>query len=580
MGRISGQKVWKEQKGALMAKIVSIEIGYSLTRICEMDYRAKSPRIYDYASVTTPQGIIEDGFIADDVQFALKLKDTLVGKKIRTKQVVFSVTSSKIATREVMLPMLKPNQLAALVKSNASEYFPIDLSEYEIAHQVLGVVKGEDKADRYRVMVMAAEKKLVEGYERLATQAGLRLVALDYSGNSIYQIMRNECKEDTEMIIKVDERATIATVINEQNLVLQRNVLHGVDGAVQTIMRVHQQEKMLYKAALEHLKGKTCIKIALSETTRILEQEDTWDESEKAAALRQELTDSLAMLVNNIARVADLYNSKNIDAPIKRIRLIGLGADISGLSKLFTNELGIRTTVMNNLESIDWDRAGGEGNPGRYIACIGAGISPAGFVSEESAKSDLQRVNYRNVAILGGLFCVVVAATLWVMALSTYNEALEAQRSLQRLEAEYGPAENVYNTYNNMVAFYKEVEIGYKSTLHPNDNLIAFLEELEEKLPADAELVEFTSNGEQATLTMKVVDKEQAAKVIQTLRGFDSVLDVSIGALDKEDIDEAVEDANEETTDGEAVEDTRVLFSIVCTYKPMVATEEAAGTAQ
>lgn len=563
-----------------MAKVLSIEIGYSLTRICEMDYKTKSPRIYDYASVTTPQGIIEDGFIADDVQFALKLKDTLVGKKIRTKQVVFSVTSSKIATREVMLPMLKPNQLAALVKSNASEYFPIDLSEYEIAHQVLGVVKGEDKADRYRVMVMAAEKKLVEGYERLATQAGLRLVALDYSGNSIYQIMRNECKEDTEMIIKVDERATIATVINEQNLVLQRNVLHGVDGAVQTIMRVHQQEKMLYKAALEHLKGKTCIKIALSETTRILEQEDTWDESEKAAALRQELTDSLAMLVNNIARVADLYNSKNIDAPIKRIRLIGLGADISGLSKLFTNELGIRTTVMNNLESIDWDRAGGEGNPGRYIACIGAGISPAGFVSDESAKSDLQRVNYRNVAILGGLFCVVVAATLWVIALSTYNEALEAQRSLQRLEAEYGPAENVYNTYNNMVAFYKEVEIGYKSTLHPNDNLIAFLEELEEKLPADAELTEFTSDGEQATLTLKVVDKEQAAKVIQTLRGFDSVLDVSIGALDKEDIDEAVEDANAETTDGEEAEDPRVLFSIVCTYKPMVATEETAGTVQ
>ena len=58
------------------------------------------------------------------------------------------------------------------------------------------------------------------------------------------------------------------------------------------------------------------------------------------------------------------------------------------------------------------------------------------------------------------------------------------------------------------------------------------------------------------------------------------MLDVSIGALDKEDIDEAVEDANEEAADDEAVEDTRVLFSIICTYKPMVATEEAAGIVQ
>ena len=555
-----------------MAKILSIEIGYSLTRICEMDYRAKSPRIYKYVSIPTPQGVMEDGFIADNVEFAAALKNALVENKIRTKQVVFSVSSSKIATREVTLPMVKINQMETLVKSNASEYFPIDLSEYEIAHLILGVVKGEEKADRYKVMVMAAGKNLIAGYERLATQAGLRLMSMDYSSNSIYQIMRNECKEETEMVIKVDERSTIATVINEQNLVLQRNILQGVDEAIQTLMRSGISDKKLYKDALEQLKGKTCIKVALSENTKILENEDIQDESEKAAALRREITESLATLVNNVARVADLYNSKNIENPIKRIRLVGLGADISGLSKLFTNELGIRTTVMNNLESIDWDRAGGEGNPGRYIACIGAAIAPVGFVNEEKKKNDLQSVNYRNVAVLSGIFCVVAAAALCMMALSTYNEALEAQRSLQRLEAEYGPAENVYNTYNNMVAFYKEVEIGYKSTFHPNDNLIAFLEELEEKLPADAELTEFTSDGTAATLTLKVVDKEQAAKIIQNLRDFDSVLDVSIGALDKEDIDEAAEDAAEG--------DPRVIFSIICTYKPVVATEEAAGTVQ
>ena len=554
-----------------MAKILSIEIGYSLTRICEMDYRAKSPRIYKYVSMPTPQGVMEDGFLADDVEFAMALKKTLVENKIRTKQVVFSVTSSKIATREVTLPVVKMNQMDALVKSNASEYFPIDLSEYEIAHLVLGVVKGEEKADRYKVMVMAAGKNLIAGYERLATQAGLRLLSMDYSGNSIYQIMRNECKEETEMIIKVDERSTVATVINGQNLVLQRNLMHGVDEAIQTLMHSNISGRKSYKEALEQLKGKTCIKVVLSENTKVLESDEAWDESEKAATLRREITESLATLVNNVVRVADLYNSKNVDNPIKRVRLVGLGADISGLSKLFTNELGIRTTVMNNLESIDWDRAGGEGNPGRYIASIGAAIAPVGFVNEEKKKKESQDGNYRNVAILSGIFCVVAAAALCIMALSTYNTALEEQKRLQRLEAEYGPAENVYNTYNNMIAFYKEVETGYKSTLHPNDNLIAFLEELEEKLPADAELTEFTSNGEQATLTLKVLDKEQAAKVIQTLRDFDSVLDVSIGALDKEDIDEAQEEALEG--------DPRVLFSIICTYKPVVATAEETATA-
>lgn len=552
-----------------MAKILSIEIGYSLTRICEMDYRAKSPRIYKYVSMPTPQGAVEDGYLADNVEFAMNLKNVLMENKIRTRQAVFSVASSKIATREVTLPMVKMNQMESLVKANASEYFPIDLSEYEIAHLVLGVVKGDEKGDRYKVMVMAAGKSLIAGYERFATQAGLRLLSVDYSGNSIYQIMRNECKEETEMVIKVDERSAIATVIHNQNLVLQRNLLQGVDDAIQTLMHSPASEKKGYREALEQLKGKTCIKVALSENTKIVENEELVDESEKAVALRREITESLATLVNNVARVADLYNSKNVDTPIKRIRLVGLGADISGLSKLFTNELGIRTTVMNNLESIDWDRAGGEGNPGRYIACIGAAIAPVGFVNEEKKKSDLQSVNYRNVAVLSGVFCVVVAAALCISALVNYNEALEEQKTLKRLEAEYAPAENVYQTYNNMTAFYKEVEVGYKSTLTPNDNLIAFLEELEEKLPADAQLTEFSSDDTQASLTMKVADKEQAAKIIQTLRDFDSVLDVSIGALDKEELDKAAEEAAEG--------DARVVFNIVCTYQPLAA---EANTAQ
>lgn len=578
-----------------MAKILSIEVGCSLTRICEMDYKAKNPKVYKYVSVPTPEGAIDDGFLVENAEFAAELKKTLVKNKMKTKQVVFSVTSSKIATREVMMPVVKKNQMDTLVKANASDYFPIDLTEYELAHLVLGVVKGEDKADRYKVLVMAAEKKLVEGYEKLATQCGLHLIALDYSGNSVYQIMKYECKEDTEMIIKVEERSTMAMVISGQNLVLQRNVVYGVNDAVQTLMRSLAYEENTYEDALALMKRKTCIKVVLNDNTRVVEADDEENESENVSAARREITFALAPLVNNIARVVDLYNSKNIEHPIKKVRLVGLGGDVSGLSKLFTNELGISTTVMNNLEHIAWNRSEGEGNPGRYISSIGAAFAPVGFINEEKKKSDLKDVNYKNVSILFSVFVVVTAAAISVLALTKYNEALDEQTRLQRLENEYLPAEAVYNQYNDMLFFYKEVESGYKMTEHPNDNLVAFLEELEEKLPADAEMIEFTSDSEQAVLTMKVADKEQAAKVIQTLRGFESVMDVSIGAVDREDLDVAEEAAQAEQTEQtekteqteqveqteQAEQDTRVLFSIVCTYYPMNTEQTAdAVTAQ
>lgn len=542
-----------------MAKILSIEVGYSLTRICEMDYRVKSPKIYKYVSIPTPQGVVDDGFLSENVEFIELVKKTLTENRMKTKQAVFSVASSKIATREILLPAVKMTQMDALVKSNASDYFPIDLSEYELAHLVLGLIKGEEgKADKYKVMVMAAGKNLVAGYERFASQCGLHLQSLDYIGNSIYQIMKNECKEDTEMIIKVEERSTIATIISNQMLILQRTIVYGVDDAIQTLMRLPAFEEKNYRDALELMKRKTCMKVVLNENTHVLEEDDVVDENESIAAAKREIAASLTPLVINVAKVVDLYNSKNPNSPIKKVSLVGLGSDISGLSKLLTNELGIRTSVMSDLKSITWNRSSGEGNPGKYISNIGATFAPVGFYNEEKKKSDIQNVNYRIIALCSAGFFLVVSVVVAALALMRYSDALQEQQRLQRLETEYAPAEVVYSTYNNVITFYKEMEIGYKLTEHPNDNLIAFLQELEEKLPADAELTEFTSNQEQATLTMKVLNKEEAAKIIQTLRDFDSVMDVSIGALDKEDKDAAAKAAK----DG----DSRVVFSVVCSY--------------
>lgn len=550
-----------------MAKILSMEVGYSTTRICEMDYRVKTPKVYKYVSIPTPVGVMDDGFVAVNEEFALEIKKVLLEKKIKTKQVVFSVTSTKIATREVMLPAIKMSQVDTLVKANASDYFPIDLTDYEVAGLVLGTHKEEGQSDRYRVLVMAAEKKLVDGYERLADAVGLHLIAMDYSGNSIYQIMRGECKEETEMVLKVEERTTVATIIQGQNMVLQRNLVYGVDEAIQALMRNSAFEENTYGDALALMKRKTCIKNVLNESTKVIEAEDAPDENEKITAAKKEITATFMTLVSNVQRVADLYQSKNPDHPIRKVRLIGLGGDISGLSKLFTNELGISTAVMNNLNTITWNRADGEGNPGRYIACVGASIAPVGFVNEEKKKSELQNVNYRNVAILSGVLFVVLSAALTFIGAVGYNEAKAEQKRLLNLQTQYEPAEKIYNTYNSMLAFYQAIESSYAQTHAPNDNLLSFLQELEEKLPADAVLTDFSSDSEQAVLTMKVIDKEQAAKVIQTLRGFDSVMDVSIGTVDKED-------KNSEET---AEEDLRVLFSVVCTYYPTASSEENVG---
>ena len=46
-----------------MAKVLSVEIGMSNTRIVEMDYQTKKPRVYRCIEVPTPQGAVRDGYL-------------------------------------------------------------------------------------------------------------------------------------------------------------------------------------------------------------------------------------------------------------------------------------------------------------------------------------------------------------------------------------------------------------------------------------------------------------------------------------------------------------------------------------
>ncbi len=102
-----------------MARVLSIEIGYLLTRVCELDYKSKAPKVYKSFTVPTLGGVMNDGAVEPDLHYVEGIRSALRENGVKTKKVVFSITSSKIATREVMIPAVKENRIASLVKANA-----------------------------------------------------------------------------------------------------------------------------------------------------------------------------------------------------------------------------------------------------------------------------------------------------------------------------------------------------------------------------------------------------------------------------------------------------------------------------
>ena len=92
----------------------------------------------------------------------------------------------------------------------------------------------------------------------------------------------------------------------------------------------------------------------------------------------------------------------------------------------------------------------------------------------------------------------------------------------------------------------------YAMTENSNEDLLAFLEELEEKMPSDIHVTSFTSALDTVTISAEIGTKEAMANAVQQLRAFHSLSSLAVmGAQDEID-----EEGNRTVT-----------FTVVGTYK-------------
>lgn len=539
----------------MAAKAISIEIGYLLTRVCEVDYKTKSHKIYKSFTIPTHEGMINDGVLTISPEFVENLKSALAANRIKAKQVVFTITSSRIASREVVIPFVKENRIADVVNANATDYFPVDLSQYQLAYSILGTLGETKNAQQYKLLVMAVPTALLSGYYDLAQALKLDVVAIDYAGNSIFQVVKDECAQGTHLIVKIEERASLVMVVQNSVLTFTRNVSYGVDEAIDSVMNtLAWGDISTVEQAIRVLQKNECI----AERGPSAGQEEVEQEGEtEVKSAREKAMDDVRAafmpLVGGIARVIDFYMSRNAGVEIDRIMITGLGADFKGLDELLAGEINMPVSVL--MDAAGWNLMRNFKNEcfGEYIACVGAGVAPLGFKKDtdkkgkEKSKGDSKSVNGAPVAyaLLG--IGVIVGAALAAISIMRY---MDVQTTNMALKAQAGSLEDIIPIYNEYVATkaeYTKVEAMYEATENRNESMYEFLEELEEKLPSSSNVVSLSSNVNEVSINMITDTKEDAAAAVQQLRTFDSLMPqmVTVTALrEEEDQDTGVTSVN------------------------------------
>ena len=533
-----------------MARFLSIEAESTQIRVGEVEISGRKGRMLQCFCVPVPQGSVEDGQIRDTKGLGELLRQQLNERGIRTKKAWFVTGSTRIASREVQIPLVKKSRIQSIIEANATDYFPIDVTKYVMSYIILGITgekgkKGEeaeqkkaaDQERQYRLMVYASPKAISTAYYEFSQSAGLTLSGITFTGNTVYQTVQEEYTSGAHILVKVELENTGISIIRDGKLSFQRNINYGMESAVETIRSFPQfGDRLEVQDALQLLSEKKWIYPSLD--GQIGEEPDT---------VKSEVTESLRYLVGNISRIMDYYISRNGDVNFESIVLCGMGGQVQGLAELLTQELGQKVELLTKITRYSVPDTNKHEGLFLYIAVMDPVKSGLNLMEKTGRKQKEVKETLSGAWVVFGVGALAAVALAAAGVGARIYQTHEQDRLNQRI-AEEQSIEDVYAAYNNAKSQYDNFQSMYAYTNTPNEGLEAFIQEMEEKMPSSITVETFSSTGSQVSFSMRVASKSEAANTLIQLRTFDSLSSVTTTGIDEG-------------------EDGTVTMSVTCTYR-------------
>ena len=527
------------------SKVLTIDItNESITIVEVTPSNKKQSTIHNAIIFETPEDAYEDGVIRDKERIEEAIKSQLSANGITNKNAIFVLTSTKIVNREVLVPFVKENKIKGIINANSSEYFPVNIEDYVVSHSVLETVTDEENNKQLRVLAVAAPENMVRSYYDLAALAGLKVVALDYIGNAMLQLIKTQTTEAmTTMVIQLGSESTVLNIVKGDTLLLQRTVPYGTNVVVNEVMDAKGVDATTAMTLLQN--------------ERLL----TVDFDDNA------ITGAFRYLINNIGRVMDFFTSKNPDKPIDDVFLTGDGALIKGIDGLFKVQLNVSTRVMDTLYNIKFDPKIDLKiyNPVYLMVPIGAAFDPMGFeLGEAGAKGSASSVDTTPLVIAFLILSVIIAGGVTAYSFIAKNKAQSELDQVNRDIQAISDIEKIVTDCENAQNIYMDAENMYSYTENLNENVGTLITELEDKMPKGISLTAFNSTADGVDFTGNTKTYEDIAAFAINLK--------DIECIDNTFIESVTENKDAQSTD------VTYDFTVKCIYKDATADADAAET--
>ena len=559
--------IWNVNEGEekVAKKVISIETGIQWTKVALVDYRKKNPPVHEAFAFRTPEHAVEDGYIRDKDSLARALKEELVRRQILEKDVVFTLSSSKVVTREVVIPYVKDNKIKGIIDAQSRDYFPMDISGYTISYSKMDVVEDDGKK-QLKLLLVAIPDNLLGNYVSFAQLAGLKVETFDYIGNGCIQLMCDSFV-DNAMIIQLEEQATVISILENKELAFQRVTPYGYGATISAvvdhpILGIDDEEKA-FDFLLEH--NVIFHKPSMPDNGDPAQQAINQTQADEAY---EDLAESLRYHLRIANTALDYYQNQVKKEFVGNVYLVGDGSRFAGIHKLFAQELPLplqkidfaKVIDLRNQNGVKDQKKGGKkkhqdytdpvmeerrnprqpraATPVGFLSVIGAAVHPLDAKPKEMQAADSKKNDLHTAYVIfaGSLFIslllILGSSVRQLIAHSAHRHLTDQLESLAYVQQTYDESSRV-----------QQEEQGYvtidDATKTKNEYLLPLIEQLEAELPSAIKVTSMQTDDNLITLNMTTDRKITVGQMLLNFQNVTLLTDPSIPSMSEQTDEES-----------------------------------------
>jgi type IV pilus assembly protein PilM len=296
---------------------VGLDIGSSGVRAVQVTAGGRGPATLDrVGQVMLPPGAVRDGEIVDHGVVSEALRSLWTRYGFKRRDVHLGVANQQVVVRQIEVPYLPEAELRESLGFQAQDAIPIPLDQAILDFHTVEEFEDENGSRFCRIMLVAAQRQMVDSIIDVATAAKLRPVGLDLEAFAILRSLAPSTTVDDasgEMLIDVGSYVT-NIVVHENGVPRFVRILQmgggGITDQLMSALGLGWDEA-------EDLKARTGIA-----------DEYTFNEGDEGTGI---ISERATRFVDEIRGSLDYYNAQGGTVSVRRALLSGGASQLPNL---------------------------------------------------------------------------------------------------------------------------------------------------------------------------------------------------------------------------------------------------------